>query len=215
MPLKPGSSQNTISNNISEFHGGKTYNATKKKFGKEKADKQAVAVAMSNARKYAVGGGVPWFERSAARNLLTMNKPKATMLHSEVPGRTDHLPLQVPSGSYVIPSDIVSALGQGNSQSGAKEMGKLLHSGALRAPKLSTGKLKKLPFKTTFRAHGGATPSVPVLAAGGEIVIHPDAVAEIGHGDMDSGHRFLDGWVVDQRKKLIKTLRGLKPPVKG
>ena len=51
MPLKRGSSQKTISSNISEFHEGKTYTRTKRKFGKKKADKQAVAVAMSTARR--------------------------------------------------------------------------------------------------------------------------------------------------------------------
>lgn len=51
MPLKKGSSRATVSSNISEFHNGPTFAKTKKKFGKAKADKQAVAVAMSEARK--------------------------------------------------------------------------------------------------------------------------------------------------------------------
>lgn len=51
MPLKKGSSQSTISQNISELHSGNTYSRTKRKFGKKKADKQAVAIAMSQARK--------------------------------------------------------------------------------------------------------------------------------------------------------------------
>ena len=51
MPLKKGKSKKIINENISEFHTGKTYSATKAKFGKVKADKQAIAVAMSQARK--------------------------------------------------------------------------------------------------------------------------------------------------------------------
>ena len=51
MPLKKGRSRKTVSKNISEFHKGKTYAHTAKKFGKAKADKQAVAVAMSEKRK--------------------------------------------------------------------------------------------------------------------------------------------------------------------
>ena len=51
MPLKSGKSKKVVSSNISEFHTGKTYAATKAKFGKKRADKQAVAVAMSKARK--------------------------------------------------------------------------------------------------------------------------------------------------------------------
>lgn len=51
MPLKPGGSKETVSQNIREFHGGKTYSHTAAKFGKAKADKQAVAVALSEARR--------------------------------------------------------------------------------------------------------------------------------------------------------------------
>lgn len=51
MPLAEGKSRETVSTNISELHSGKTYAHTKQKFGKEKADKQAVAIAMSQARK--------------------------------------------------------------------------------------------------------------------------------------------------------------------
>lgn len=51
MPLKPGKSRATITENIKEFHGGKTYKNTAQKFGKKRADKQAVAVALSEARK--------------------------------------------------------------------------------------------------------------------------------------------------------------------
>lgn len=51
MPLKSGSSKGVMSENIREFHHGNTYDRTKKKFGKEKANKQAVAVAYSKARE--------------------------------------------------------------------------------------------------------------------------------------------------------------------
>ena len=51
MPLTKGKSKKTISKNISEFHKGKTYSKTAKKFGKAKANKQAVAVALNTARK--------------------------------------------------------------------------------------------------------------------------------------------------------------------
>lgn len=51
MPLKKGSSRKTISENIREFSGGKTYSHTARKFGKAKARKQAIAVALNQARK--------------------------------------------------------------------------------------------------------------------------------------------------------------------
>ena len=51
MPLKSGSSQKTISSNIDELHSGNTFARTKAKFGKAKANKQAIAIAYSKARK--------------------------------------------------------------------------------------------------------------------------------------------------------------------
>lgn len=38
-----------VASNIKEFHKGKTYQKTKAKFGKKKADKQAVAVGFAEA----------------------------------------------------------------------------------------------------------------------------------------------------------------------
>jgi hypothetical protein len=62
MPLKPGTSRKTISGNISEFHKGKTFAHTKAKFGKTRADKQAVAVALNTARRS--GGLASAFRKS-------------------------------------------------------------------------------------------------------------------------------------------------------
>lgn len=52
MPLKPGSSQKTVSQNIRELHKGKTHARTMEKYGKKKADQQSVAIALENARKH-------------------------------------------------------------------------------------------------------------------------------------------------------------------
>jgi hypothetical protein len=51
MPLKKGRSQKVVSQNIREFHKGKTYQHTKQKFGKRDADAQAVAAALSQRRR--------------------------------------------------------------------------------------------------------------------------------------------------------------------
>lgn len=47
MPLIPGKKQ--VSKNISELHKGKTYRSTAKKYGKEVANKQAIAIALNFA----------------------------------------------------------------------------------------------------------------------------------------------------------------------
>jgi hypothetical protein len=51
MPLKPGGSRATVSENIKEFHTGQTYAKTAGKFGKATADKQAIAASLSEARR--------------------------------------------------------------------------------------------------------------------------------------------------------------------
>jgi len=66
MPLRPGKSKKVISQNIGEFHTGKTYAHTAAKFGKERANKQAVAVALNKAR-----GG----KRTAAKTSSRKPKP--------------------------------------------------------------------------------------------------------------------------------------------
>jgi hypothetical protein len=51
MPLKKGKSQKVLQENIREFHTGKTYARTARKFGKATANKQAVAAAYSQRRR--------------------------------------------------------------------------------------------------------------------------------------------------------------------
>jgi hypothetical protein len=51
MPLKQGSSPETMSYNLRELHQGKQFARTKRKFGKAKARKQAIAIALDRARQ--------------------------------------------------------------------------------------------------------------------------------------------------------------------
>ena len=55
MPLKKGTSRKTVSYNIKELHTGKTYAHTAKKFVKDRANKQAIAIALSQKRKSSRG----------------------------------------------------------------------------------------------------------------------------------------------------------------
>jgi hypothetical protein len=45
-------------------------------------------------------------------------------------------------------------------------------------------------------------------------MLSPHAVAGIGEGDIDMGHRILDQCVMKLRKRHIKTLQKLAPPKK-
>jgi 8-oxo-dGTP pyrophosphatase MutT (NUDIX family) len=48
------------------------------------------------------------------------------LIHTAGHGRTDNVPLNVPSGSYILPADIVSAFGQGNTIAGAHAIHQVL-----------------------------------------------------------------------------------------
>lgn len=113
-------------------------------------------------------------------------------------GRTDTLPIDVPEGAYVIPADIVSSLGEGDTEAGYAALDKL--------------------FPESQRAHragGGSTgPRAPIIAAGGEYVVHPTSVKRWGGGDLKRGHGALDIFVKGQRRKTIKTLSKLPGPHK-
>jgi hypothetical protein len=58
------------------------------------------------------------------------------------------------------------------------------------------------------------TSTVPIVAAGGEYVIHPDDVVRIGGGNMDAGHKVLDSFVKKMRAKTVATLKSLPGPKK-
>ena len=51
MPLKKGTDRKTTESNFREFGAGKTYRHTKKRFGKKRADRQRIALVLSNKRK--------------------------------------------------------------------------------------------------------------------------------------------------------------------
>lgn len=134
-------------------------------------------------------------------------------IHSHVAGRTDHLPMHVRSGSYVIPADIISAMGEGNSMAGFKVAKDIFSQ---KAPYGQSGMpygAKGLPYgvSTPGKADGGAVESVPIVAAGGEYVVSPEEVTEIG-GTLDDGHKILDHFVRKMRKKTIATLKTLPGP---
>ena len=137
-------------------------------------------------------------------------------IHSAVAGRTDHLPMNVASGSYVIPADIISALGEGNSLAGFKVAKSIFEIAGPYG--MSTGEVPYggggLPYHGAppHKAGGGSVVPVPIVAAGGEYVVPPEDVARIGKGSLDHGHEILDAFVKKMRQKTIKTLRDLPGP---
>lgn len=250
MPLKVGHSQKTISSNIREMvHAGHP-------------QKQAIAAALNVARKTRAEGGnllgypapippldtrppgipdvgpepghIPPVPEPPHIQGGTTSKIHVGPIRSPVAGRTDHLPMHVPSDAYVIPADIIGAMGEGNTEAGFKVAKSLFsqsfygthkpgeghpyHGGAHPyghhggAPYASSAAPYGQPMP--HKAEGGSTGEVPIIAAGGEYVISPKDVERIGHGSLQDGHRILDEFVKGYRAKTIKTLKNLPPPKK-
>ena len=195
MPLQKGASPATISANIKEMLANKH------------PQDQAIAAALNIARsKKASGGDIPdpLTNSDVPDRAAHDSRVHIGPIHAAVAGRTDHLNMHVPAGSYVIPADIVSALGEGNTDAGLDVLDSLCHdhnsnSGNMRSKSDKNSNDRSL---------------APIVAAGGEYVIPPSVVTSIGGGDIDHGHNLLDDFVVLARKDLIKTLSKLPGPRK-
>tara|TARA_R110000868_G_scaffold13553_5_gene63042 strand:- start:44 stop:1900 length:1857 start_codon:yes stop_codon:yes gene_type:complete len=170
--------------------------------------------ALSVAKRYASGG--PLSDITGLGDPEKHVPHPGGLLNSTVPGRTDKLPISVRPGSYVVPSSVVSALGEDNTLAGAKILDGAMASARTGISRGIMGRNSYKSVKARLRkgrfADGGPTDKIPIIAAGGEYVISPEEVEGIGGGDMDKGHNTLDSFVKRVRKRHIETLRGLAPP---
>lgn len=138
-------------------------------------------------------------------------------IHSAVAGRTDHLPIHVRSGSYVLPADVVSAHGEGNTVAAFKVLRRMFGGTPYGGGDTPYG-VKGGPYGAHL-AKGGETgdsgAGVPIVAAGGEWVIPPEEVCKAGDGDLDTGHKVLDAYVLRVRNELVDTLKKLPGPAQN
>lgn len=111
----------------------------------------------------------------------------------ETGGRTDNKDISVQSGAYVVPADILSGLGEGNSHAGWAAIS------------------REYGLDRPHKADGGPTDAVPIVAASGEAVIPPDAIVA-KHGSLDEGHAVLDALVKHVRARTIKHLKSIPGP---
>jgi hypothetical protein len=154
-------------------------------------------------RGYQVGGGLPYFARQGMSGLA-----HSGMIASSSPGRGDHLGARVRGGSYVIPADIVSAAGQGNSLAGAKGFDRLLRQGPYTSRMPRAGGIRS----RRFQLGGDVSRGTPVALSGGEYVVSPEHAAMLGGGDIDHGHNILDEVVRQIRRRNVHDLRKMPGP---
>lgn len=192
MPLNKSGSKKAVSENI------------RREMAAGKPQKQAVAIALdvqrrAKRKKFAIGGVADdaqdgWHQRDPNEPVQGQG-----LVPGQSGGREDAVRVSVQGGSYVIPADVVSALGAGNTLNGAQKLDRLLAE------------------RGGF-ADGGATPSstplVPVRLSGGEFVVDPAHVTQLGQGDLDYGHDILDEFIKRTRTDHVKTITALPKPVR-
>lgn len=218
MPLiKSGSDKARSANVAAEIRAGRS---------RDQALAIAYRVQRDAKRKGMAAGGAapapPFYARKAANSI------GSGFVKSPVAGRTDKLPMGVAPDSYVMPADIVSGLGQGNSLAGANALNKLFKVGPYGAamPKAPSARGPGAGSMRRGFAEGGeveamvggapeampAEAPVDIVAAGGEYVVPPEVVAELGGGDVTAGHRILDAMVKQIRSQTVKTMSNLPGP---
>ena len=129
--------------------------------------------------------------------------PYVGPLYGTTGGRADKLPGTARSGSHVLPADLVSHMGQGNTNAGLKRLDQMFKSGPYGM---------KIPQRRRRADGGGVDDEIPVMLSDGEYVVAPEVVEAIGNGDVQAGHDILDQWIMHERQNAIQTLASLPPP---
>lgn len=187
---------------------------------------------------YAQGGlGISQMQGQATRahysgaNIKPALKPPGVhLISSSTSGRTDRVPMRARPGSFVLPADVVSGLGQGNTQAGAKMWGtaiaekigpvgiqNAIRRRALRAPPMRGFGGSKGFAEGGQIGHNGGPPMdddelTPIICAGGECLVDPEFVEEMGDGDPARGKKELIESVMSVRKQVIDHLKKLPRP---
>jgi hypothetical protein len=121
------------------------------------------------------------------------------LVHGIGGGRRDTVKTFARRGSYVLPADVVSGAGEGNTMAGAAAIERRVAN--LGGAHLARG-----------GAVGGGEDLVPVAFSGGEYVLWPEQVAELGGGDREAGSGRLDQFVQAVRQAATRTSAEAPPP---
>lgn len=174
MPLVQSASRKAVGENI------------KREETANKPRKQAIAIALDvQRRNRADGGGALTKEPIHLGGLVGGHDG----------GRADTVMCSVPKGSYIIPADVVSGMGQGNTTRGAKAFDGVFGTAA----HVANGMLQKMPM-------------VPVKLSSGEYSVDPIAVSKEGGGNLSRGHDTLDQLVTKLRARHLKETKALPGP---
>lgn len=153
------------------------------------------------------GGGIPNLRRTHGFHAPGNHG----LVASKTAGRADRISTGIKPNSFVIPADVVSGVGEGNTSNGAELLHKMFGLKPGTTPYVGASPISS---ESVGFANGGVAQDVPVLLSGGEYVVHPDSVKRLGNGDLSEGHKILHKFVTMSRQKNIQKLKRLKPPKK-
>lgn len=189
-------------------------------------------------RRRAVGGPIGSLDSMATRSAFHSIDHPSGLVHGFGAGRTDTVPMSVAAGSHVIPADVISGLGEGNTLAGAHAMGMAMKTGpggitlpsgphramgtpkmpsysamqGLSSPHLADGGDPSFEGHAIKVAKGGCPGGVKCIVAGGEWIMTPDEVRRTGHKGKKS-HEAVDAWIMERRGADVKKLKALPGPV--
>ena len=110
--------------------------------------------------------------------------------------------MQARTGSFVLPADVVSGLGQGNTGAGAKMWGQMIsHS------------IGPMGIQNAIRQRTLKAPALRGFNSRSEALVDPEIVCALGDGDPDRGKKVLINSVMTVRGHTIKHLQKLPRPV--
>jgi hypothetical protein len=198
MPLKSGKSN--VGSNISKLT----------KIGKPTG--QAIAIALDVA-------GRQRKDRARGGSVVGALKGKGK-------GRADDIKISARPGSHVIPADVVSAMGGGNSIAGHDILGQMFPKSIKpRLQKGAMGQSKKVPNVSPTKIQsvnmfGGRSTgkmfsdggSVPIAVSDGEFIISPEDVKDVGEGNIDAGHKVLNDFIIRVRASTVDQLKQMENP---
>lgn len=136
---------------------------------------------------YADGGEIPARKGKTSRDKVVARARMVNggAIRGNTAGRGDAHAVDVPEGSYVIPADVVAALGEGNTEAGMHQLD-AIHGG--------------------YGDGRGVSGRVPIMISDGEFLLSPQAVTNMGGADA------IDRWVVQTRQQYARQLMELPAP---
>lgn len=162
MPLKPGSDRATIGSNIREMSQTHPHN-------------QAVAAALRSA--YGPGRDDGGAAPSSDSPATTAPESGSGALLGPTGGRDDAIHTSVPDGTHILPADVVSSLGDGNSVAGAAKLSRMFPGSGPKQSGIKAAAAPKAPAPMKLSmAKIAPMPRIPHIAAA-----HAPHAGSLGH----------------------------------